>query len=65
MKARGARRAIVPEGRASVQERRGREPRRPARRSWGARFALGLLLWVPIAALLWVLVTPRTNSTSA
>ena len=54
MKARGARRASVPEG-------RGREPRRPARRSWGARFALGLLLWVPIAALLWVLLTPFYN----
>ena len=33
----------------------------PARRSWGARFALGLLLWLPICGAAWMQATPYYN----
>jgi hypothetical protein len=36
-------------------------PRRTARPSWGRRFALGIALWTPLAAVVWMLATPYYN----
>ena len=46
--------------RAAASQAR-RTPNRTAPRSWAARFAGRLLLWAPLAALAWVLVTPYYN----